>query len=1283
MAFNRDIKDKAPVLNLKSCFGIRTDIAENINFFSSDKCAYCCGNYIVICSVKDKAQHFFPANPKYGEITCFGIDEKGDFILLAIAQKGEKNLITVRVFNKTDLFSPNGFRDLREIKLSPDDLEFGDYFISLSVNLSSSQIIAYFGTKVSGVVVYYFDTKISNSQTRIIAGEKLTSKYNYKQVKINPFDPNYFAVIGEGAFAVFKFNGTDKLNKVEINQNTYTEFEKTVFNFVTFTWVTNTRLAIINYSSDVFILDYHKKFDAPLKKVYKSTDLFDSKAKAKSIFSKYNNIFIVKDDGYTLKLENKNLEGKQISYEKIVGPKFIQNMPRMEVHTVSITNPAIGGYSSLLVTTESGQIYFLDLKNDDALYEGSNFKNLIASFHSEEIVAIDVAKCKPLVVSASKDRNIKVWNYHSGFLEVFEIFEEEPVNIAFHPNGLHLAVLFRTKCKLMNVCDKSIRVYKEILIDIPFDIKFSSYGNYFSICYSSKFVIYDFYSMEIKYKIIENTHKNEVNCLTWDNNAVLCEFNFATCGTDGKAYYWDINNSEHPIYEYVNKEKKFYGVNFYKLPDTTNTNMDKFYFLIIDDNSLIEVEGSLIYKEDGKIVHTKDFEGKKDLKPIRVIVKEEYINNFFYDFESKVIITSNSKEHYPSLKVLRQYYIDSNDIISYQGNSTGVRQFKVSHNMNYMFTCGRDKCLLVYQISNIIKQDKREEVIDTDLILMEKPELDFEKENLIKKLQQIQNDIDREAEKAIREERMINEEIRENTILFEADRKRNQEIKDQLDVEIRIKKKEFADEENDKLQKNKILLNQLKQEQNISKMNKDLEEKKEEENINKTNKQHTTLEINQLKQYKTENKKVQEEYDLLIQQINLKIKEKEYEKTQLNKSLAEDKEKLMKENDDFIARKRFELEKLRNEYEKIEKEFANLKQNLTNEIDDIKVKVKTKNETKNTEKNDLSEMININDKIYKEIRELSAEKKDKENTIKEKNEIERQLFKENQELEKFKFVLNYKIKELQHEKDPKENNLQQLEKRAKDMDREIKNFEYSQRNYLIDLTTNNEHMNLKEKLIIELKKDIEKLQRYKKLFKHALYQSSLKAGNYKQLKKRIIDLKCWFLDKDFIIALEKNAEDDDYDNQREFLEENNKNNKEKIRSTQKLFTQDHYKLMRENRNLIRIVNELEREHYEISKKNINEEESDFLKNDKKRKKESIPVVSQGCSSLTTKEKQIIHELNEVEKEIVMINLKKKKLKKKKEDMIKDYVKLQKYQNNENVTKEMNKLEKKIENNKLK
>lgn len=49
----------------------------------------------------------------------------------------------------------------------------------------------------------------------------------------------------------------------------------------------------------------------------------------------------------------------------------------------------------------------------------------------------------------------------------------------------------------------------------------------------------------------------------------------------------------------------------------------------------------------------------------------------------------------------------------------------------------------------------------------------------------------------------------------------------------------------------------------------------------------------------------------------------------------------------------------------------------------------------------------------------------------------------------------------------------------------------------------------------------------------------------------------------------------------------------------------------------------------------------------------------------------------------MINLKKKKLKKKKEDMIKDYVKLQKYQNNENVTKEMNKLEKKIENNKLK
>ena len=400
------------------------------------------------------------------------------------------------------------------------------------------------------------------------------------------------------------------------------------------------------------------------------------------------------------------------------------------------------------------------------------------------------------------------------------------------------------------------------------------------------------------------------------------------------------------------------------------------------------------------------------------------------------------------------------------------------------------------------------------------------------------------------------------------------------------------------------------------------------------------------KQYKQEKKKLLQDYEEKISNINAIIKKEEKEKNILSKELSDQKESLMSENDNLIAKKRFDLEKLRIEYDRVEKEFEKVKQELNNDIHSKRQEVKRYEEDKKTYLTTLMTTEDEINKISKEIAEYINEQKDKEQTIKEKNEIERNLFKENQELEKFKFVLNYKIKELQHQKDPKENKLQHLEKQAKDMDREIKNFEFAQRNYLIELTTNNEIMNLHEKQIVECEKGIEKLKHYKKLFMQALYQANKKATNPKQIKKRIVELKGWFLDKEYIDHLEKTNEDSDYETQREFLEENNKNNKDKIRSTQKLHNQDHEKLMREEKDLIRNVNYLKREQHEIKLKDFNNlEQKDYSMRGKSKNKETVPVFSNGSSHINQKEKNVKNQLYEIEKEIAIVNNKKREIKK--------------------------------------
>ncbi len=80
--------------------------------------------------------------------------------------------------------------------------------------------------------------------------------------------------------------------------------------------------------------------------------------------------------------------------------------------------------------------------------------------YPEEITCLDVSKIKQLVVTCSKDKTIRIWNYLNLQLEVTQDFEEDATYVSFHPNGLHLAVGFRESFQIMNILEKSIVTHK-------------------------------------------------------------------------------------------------------------------------------------------------------------------------------------------------------------------------------------------------------------------------------------------------------------------------------------------------------------------------------------------------------------------------------------------------------------------------------------------------------------------------------------------------------------------------------------------------------------------------------------------------------------------------------------------------------------------------------------------------------------------------------------------------------------------------------------------------------
>jgi cilia- and flagella-associated protein 57 len=1252
------------LLQPKTVYGIRTDISNNIQYFSWDKCCYIAGNYAIIYSIREKQQYFFPSHQDYGEITSFAIDEHFDTILLVIAQRPQ--FLYIRFINKQTMTEI-------ESKFFDMDQDQSEYFLSLSVNAAKGYIAALTGPKTPGTV-RIFQEEVRNSR-KINFTIKLTSQTAYKNILINSYYPFYIAVYGEGGFGVIQINEQDKktVSKIEVDprSQTFSEFSTFLYTFVSCTWVSKNRLAILNGLCDVFVIEFFNKhkIENVYKKAIKSVNIFETQSRGKGIFSKNGNLFVCKDDGMIVKLEDKQMTEKNIVYEKVQrNSKFIQNLPRMDVHTISLNNPthSTSNFYALLITSISGQIYYIDITNENSLSDGSNYKYLICPFHSEEITCLDVCTLKPLIVTCSKDKYACVWNYLSQSLEISEIFEEEPVSVSFHPNGLHLIVLFKEKITLIDILERKFHINKEISIFSPYDIKFNPWGNLFSVCYKNCFQIYNFYTCEVvfssKVHLEYSPHQDEVRTLTWDEEGT----GFATCGLDGRAFYWKLvqtskpchnNNlysqehssfqiSEVKVIEFYSRDHRFHNVQIYTEKETGLKRL-----LLLDPNHILEVEQVNLENEDENNVKTKPSDtevdyGNGNVKKPKILFSKLKFSNFIFDIETRLFIFTSNNDHSPTIYFSNYPFIlEKREVNSFQANSTGVKSIKASSDMKYLFSSGKDKCLFFFEMGNSSKYLRKDDsLLNHELILVKKDELDKDHLELRKELTKLDTEINREIENFEIFSKNIEKEIEECIAeqIYEKEKFHNE--KKELEQTEKKQVEGYETELQMLSDEHQIKLKELQEDHEKNKRAKEKDKDKESELVKNETLKDETHERSVKKAYEVELEQMREEYNNTIIRLNQEINELKSKSEEIFNVIEKDKVERIENNDNQIARKRIQLEELKKTYDKFKIEQQKDEDKLKHEIKELKAIIKLEEAKKVEGRNNLTMIYAENAKLTKNIQELHNDKRDKEDTIVEKNVIKKELEKENQELEKFKFVLNYKIKELKQEKDPKENKLSTLEKQAKDMEKEIKNFEFSQANYIVDLSTNHEIMKLHERQIFDTEKNIEKLQNYKKLFQDSLYHSMKKVKNHKELKKELIKLKELFLDKEYIEQLEKPF-DNNPELQRHFIETSINEYKLKLDNGRLLLSQDFNKIMRENRKLLTIVNELEQERKEIihANKGKNVSKSMNFTRLKAYNKPMLPVIGYNREkSVENKIQRMKKQLLELEREILYIKEVKKK-----------------------------------------
>jgi WD40 repeat protein len=100
---------------------------------------------------------------------------------------------------------------------------------------------------------------------------------------------------------------------------------------------------------------------------------------------------------------------------------------------------------SLVYTTENRQIMKLKL-NEEKPKEYGKVSFLTVPFHSQTITAIATCLKRHIVVTASKDKTIRVWSYNSFSslvtLEICATMYDDVAAMALHPSGNYLLASF-------------------------------------------------------------------------------------------------------------------------------------------------------------------------------------------------------------------------------------------------------------------------------------------------------------------------------------------------------------------------------------------------------------------------------------------------------------------------------------------------------------------------------------------------------------------------------------------------------------------------------------------------------------------------------------------------------------------------------------------------------------------------------------------------------------------------------------------------------------------------
>ncbi|KAJ5073214.1 cilia- and flagella-associated protein [Anaeramoeba ignava] len=792
----------------------------------------------------------------------------------------------------------------------------------------------------------------------------------------------------------------------------------------------------------------------------------------------------------------------------------------------------------------------------------------IPNFHCKKIVGVDCCLQRPVFITVSNDKTVKIWNYEDGKLVMTKEFAENPFSVSFHPSGLMALVGFSDKLRLFGIHLADMRIYKEFLIRKCEICSFSEGGQFFAAGNFNEVKIFS--TWDHSQIACLKGHTSKITDIRWGAR----DLKIITCGSDGAIYVFDWMNAEqNREVENVVKISSYYCVEFAKKcgrifaggSPSVLREIDVRNGSIIKEMETEEVITDLVVSELNGLLFAGTERGR-----IKIFKMQ---NRETKEIKQKSNNSENEQQEYTYSDV--QCLEEIGDLNIHHGS---ISQFALTPQEDKLISVSEDGSIFIFSIKNLANSTMREKEKDNQIVRNEilvstrdLEEMEMEKNGLVMKIEDQRN----ETEHLLNLEKLRWRDER---------RKMKEENRKELEKkDLRHKKLKQAFEEsktkNKKEMEEMMQKNEQKQEVLLTRLNQSIQqEKKRIEELEKEKKEMEISHANQVKEMEKERKvgqngmeeqlkKNEEIYRKKVQQLKDEQEEMKKQHEKMVKILEEDADEEIQHK---LEKQKVLLENEREEKIVLKGDLGILKKKLQTAQHDVEMHVLSAKKM-NQEK---ERLLNTLELLNKQCDVQKKEIEERNKTISDKNQRIEEMKQSIHELEKNSFVLDYKSKELKKQIEPKKAEIDQKNEIISNLEKEISTFEKLVENQKIGISDSelkikslNQEVNRKKEQIWVLKKKVENL-----IFD--LKQTTEFIQNPSKLKKEMKEI--------YKKYLTESNEEINRNSKKELNQKENRNEekinslikiienlKKRIEENEKKFKKEKTKLIKENLDLIK------------------------------------------------------------------------------------------------------------------